>query len=49
MRLYIYLLYYYKSELELGLESKLEFELPYRVANAELLVGVVVGAAYYIR
>ena len=42
-----------KLELELELElellsSKLVFELPYRVANIELLV-VVVGDAYYIR
>jgi len=28
-------------ELELTLESKLRFKLPYRVANAELLVVVV--------
>jgi hypothetical protein len=30
---------------KLVLESKLEFKLPYRVANVELLVGVVVEAA----
>jgi hypothetical protein len=27
------------------LESRLEFKLPYRVTNAELLAGAVVGAA----
>ena len=54
----MHFLVYFKSKLELELElqlelqlefaSKLVFELPYRVANAELLA-VEVEDAYYIR
>ena len=50
----MHFLFYFKSELELELElllefaSKLVFELPYRVANAELLA-VEVEDAYYMR
>ena len=33
-------------ELELILESKLEFKLPYRVANAELLAVEIEDACY---
>ena len=50
----MHFLYYYILELELGLglelllESKLEFELSYRVANIELLA-VVDDTAYYMR
>ena len=50
----MHFLFYFKSELELELElllefaSKLVFELPYRVANVELLV-VEVEDAYCIR
>ena len=42
----MYFLYHYKLELELPLEfaSKLVFELPYKVANAELLAVEVEGA-----
>jgi hypothetical protein len=48
----MHFLFYFKSELELGLPlefaSKLVFELLYRVANAKLLA-VEVEDAYYIR
>ena len=35
-------------KLELWLESKLEFKLPYRVANIKLLAVVAEDATYYI-
>jgi len=44
----MHFLCHYISELVLGLESELELELPYRVANAELLA-VVVGDACCMR
>ena len=40
----MYILFYLELELELPLESKFEFELPYRVANIELLVVVAEDA-----
>jgi len=36
-------------ELELTLKSKLEFKLPYRVANAELLAVVAENITYCMR
>ena len=45
---YIYILFHLELELELLLESKLEFKLP-RVAKVELLAVVVEDATYYIR
>ena len=48
----MHFLFYFKSKLKLELllefASKLVFELPYRVANAELLA-VEVEDAYYMR
>jgi hypothetical protein len=46
----MHFLFHFKSEFELllELESRLVFELPYRVANAELLA-VEVEDACYIR
>ena len=45
----MHFLCHYVSDLVLGLESELELELPYRVAKAELLVGVAEDAACYMR
>ena len=44
----MHFLFYFKSEFELllELESGLVFELPYRVANAELLAVEVEDACY---
>ena len=46
----MYFLFHFESEFELllELESKLVFELPYRVANAELLA-VEIEDAYCMR
>jgi hypothetical protein len=44
----MYILFHLELELELLLESKLEFELP-RVAKAELLVVVAEDATCYMR
>ena len=47
----MYILFHLELELELPLElaSKLVFELPYRVTNAELLAVVAENATCYMR
>jgi hypothetical protein len=44
MRPHMHFLFHFKSELPLEFASELVFELPCRVANAELLVGEVEDA-----
>jgi len=45
----MHFLCHFKLDFKLGLESKLELELPYMVIKVELLVVVDNDATYYMR
>ena len=46
---YVYLIpFRIRIKITIRIQSKLEFELPYRVVNAELLAVVVEDTTYYI-